>query len=427
MITHIAPTKRLKGKIRLPASKSYSIRAFLVAACGGRSHIYHPSNCDDAVAARKAAAALGARLSRTKNGYAVTVPGSRKVRSAISVGESGTALRFCLPLAALAGKKVVLTGKGTLKGRPNHHLVRTLRAMHVPITGTGTQHSIPLTVGKSFPTGGRLTIDGTISSQFLSGLLLMTPQLQENSILRLQGKKIVSADYIRMTRQVLKKAGIRTTKKNERTFTVPGRQKYKGLRSFTVPSDYGLAAFHMAAAALTQSEITLTGYLKKDLVQADGHIFAILKKMGVRFTKTSQTIRMKRSASLKGGDFSLKTCPDLLPILAVVALFAQGRSRFYDIGHVRVKESDRISDLRKELKKVGAEVAEKKNELIVYPGTSYRENSRLDPHKDHRLAMAFCVLGLKLGVRVKDIECVAKSYPDFIRDFKRLGARVSRR
>jgi len=406
MILKIVPTKKLKGRINLPASKSYSIRAYIIAACGGVSQIIRPSKCEDAIMAKQAVKAL-------------------KSKRTVNVGESGTTLRFILPLAALRQRKVKITGKGTLRTRPNHHLVQTLKGMGVKIKGIGRNHSIPLVLEKSEPRAGKIMIDGTMSSQFISGLLLMTPQLDADSTIILKGKIIVSADYIKMTLHVLKKAGIHVIKKNERTYHVRGNQTYKGLKNFIVPSDYGLAAFHMVAAALTQSHITLSGHLKKDFIQADGHILPILRKMGVRFTQTDRTIKMKRTMKIKGGNFSLKTAPDLLPILAVLALFAQTRTRFTDIGHVRVKESDRITDLRKELEKIGAKVKEKRNELTIYPLENYKTNCLLDPHKDHRLAMAFSVLGLKVGVRVKDIKCCAKSYPEFVRDLKRLGAHIS--
>jgi 3-phosphoshikimate 1-carboxyvinyltransferase len=164
--------------------------------------------------------------------------------------------------------------------------------------------------------------------------------------------------------------------------------------------------------------------LKDDLVQSDGQILKLLRKMGVRFTKTDSAIKMTGPFELKGGEFSLKNCPDLLPVMAVLALFARGRSRFYDIGHTRVKESDRISDLRRELLKIGARISEKDNEMCVYPQDRYREGGLLDPHRDHRLAMAFAVLGLKVGARVKDIECVSKSYPAFVKDLKKLSVRA---
>ena len=230
-----------------------------------------------------------------------------------------------------------------------------------------------------------------------------------------------------MTCQVLKKSGIQIEERGPREYTIKGNQKFKGLKNFKVPSDFGLAAFHLAAGVLTDSDIQLTGSFNNHLIQADGHIFPILKRMGVPLRITSSGIRIRGPYALKGGSFSLKNCPDLVPIVSVLALFASGKTRLYGISHVRLKESDRISDLRKELVKVGAKIVENKGAITIYPRDKYKTNCLLNPHNDHRLAMAFCVLGLKIGVSVKDIECTRKSYPDFVRDFKKIGAAASYR
>ena len=148
--------------------------------------------------------------------------------------------------------------------------------------------------------------------------------------------------------------------------------------------------------------------------------------MGAQFTRSRKAIRMRGPFVLKGGVFSLQDCPDLVPIMAVLALFAKGRTVLKNIYHARAKESDRISDLRRELLKIGAKVEERPNALVIYPLTNPKTKVTLDPHRDHRLAMAFAVLGLRVGVNVKDIECCRKSYPDFVRDFKALGASIAR-
>jgi len=421
MIFTVKPAAQLKGTIQLPSSKSYSIRSFIIAACGGESKIFHPSDCDDAVVARKVAQALGAEVVSLKNNTWKVVAGKRNKPSLkINVKESGTVLRFLLPLVALRGENVVVTGEGTLCGRPNHFLTRSLRRMGADIRGKGSKESVPIRISRGSLNGGMLAIDGTLSSQFISALLIACPQLCEDTCLVLKGKKLVSLDYITMTLQVLRRSGIKIQSQEARTFRIKGKQKYKGLRNFKVPSDYGLAAFLMAAAALTQSNVTLRGYLKKNLIQADDQVLLLFKRMGIEFQKTAQSIHIQGPFVIKGGNFSLKNCPDLLPIMAVLALFAKGKTRLYNIAHARVKESDRISDLRKELLKIGAKVAEKRNELVIEPIANYKTNCLLDPHHDHRLAMAFSVLGLKLGVRVKDIECSKKSYPGFVRDFKSL-------
>lgn len=426
MIVTVKPAPFLKGRLQLPSSKSYSIRAFIVASCGGKSTIINSSNCEDAKVSMRIARFFGSSLVRLKNNKwkieAAAAPASSRK---INVKESGTCLRFLLPLLALRGRKAFVTGEGTLRGRPNNFLTSALRKMGAIIEGSGKNEAIPICIEKGNLSGGKAEIDGTLSSQFVSALLIACPRLEKDTQLVLKGRRLVSKDYITMTLQILKRSGIRIEKKGKRNYIIKGGQQFRGLKDFVVPSDYGLAAFMLAAAVLTKSDIKLTGCLKDEFIQADARILFLLKKMGVKFVKTDNSISLNGPFNIKGGDFSLKDCPDLLPIMSVLALFATGRTRLFDIKHARVKESDRISDLRKELLKVGANVKEKENELIIYPFDSYKENCLLDPHNDHRLAMAFCVFGLKHSVRIKNIECTKKSYPAFIRDFKSIGVKIS--
>ena len=430
MLYSVNPSQGLVGRIALPASKSYSIRAFIIAACGGRSVIVGPSDCEDAQVARKVAEDLGSRVVRSSLGDPQTTEEwmvdagnflSTKSRSSFDVGESGTALRFLLPLLALRGHPAVVKGKGTLKGRPNHLLTRVLRDQGVDIRGTGETEGIPLRLTSGRLRAGRMVIDGSLSSQFISALLIACPLLERDSEIVLTGRRLVSTDYIVMTLRVLERAGIVVRKKNARCYQILGRQVFKGLGRFRVPSDYGLAAFLMGAAVLTDSRVTLEGCLRADWPQADGRIMSLLPKMGVNVRASSRSIQMRPPYVLKGGSFSLKACPDLVPIMAVLALFARGTTRLTHIHHARAKESDRISDLREELLKVGARVEETDDALTIVPQPRYLSGRVLEAHRDHRLAMAFAVLGAKIGVNIKGMECVAKSYPGFIRDFKALG------
>lgn len=422
---HIKPAASLKGSIDLPSSKSYSIRSFILAALGGTSLICQPSNCDDAVVSRHVAAQLGAEVKQTEDNVWQIVAGKKRAHlTQIQVRESGTVLRFVLPLLARLGQSVTVTGEGTLRGRPNAFLTKTLRAMGVDVRGTGVGEGVPILFkGGSFQ-GGTMTIDGSLSSQFISALLITCPLLTQDTNLKLTGRKLVSQDYITMTLQMLEECGIKMTKKNDRHYQIPGNQVYRGLKRYRVPSDYGLAAFPLAAAALVPSDMVLKGYFNDRFVQADGHIIRLLQAMNVKVQKTARSIKIKGPFKLTGGKFSLKDCPDLVPIMAVLALFADRKTELCDIAHARVKESDRISDLRKELLKVGADIRETSNRLIIVPKTEYRSGKVLNPHKDHRLAMAFSVLGVKIATRVKDMECTCKSYPDFVRDMRAVGAQL---
>ncbi|HNV23574.1 MAG TPA: 3-phosphoshikimate 1-carboxyvinyltransferase [Candidatus Omnitrophota bacterium] len=421
----ILPPHALKGTIKLPASKSYSIRSLIIAACGGQSQIRDCSDCDDAKSALNVIRALGADVKvLSKNSFLIKAFKKPFALSRVNVKESGTVLRFLLPLVSLYAKKALITGCGTLKGRPNIFLMKTLRERGVVIQGEGRQESVPIFLKGGELHGGKITIDGTLSSQFISALLIACPQLTEDTTLFLQGKKLVSSDYVAMTCQILKKAGISIKQKNIRMFFIKGRQRFKGLKNFCVPSDYGLAAFLLGAACLVQSDVNLTGHLPEDLIQADGHILSFLKKMGARFVKTSKGIKIKGPFQLKGGKFSLKNCPDLVPIMAVLALFAKGKTRLYDIAHARAKESDRITDLRQELLKIGAKIIETKSAITIIPQKFYKQGCCLDSHSDHRLAMAFAVLGTKIALKVKKMESTHKSYPKFVKDFKSLGVKM---
>lgn len=423
MIFQVHPTSALRGAVQLPASKSYSIRAFIIAACGGNSQVFYPSDCDDAQVAINVARQLGSRITHSKSDiWKVAAKSVPAQLNKIHVGESGTVLRFVLPLLALQGQKALVAGEGTLRGRPNLFLTKTLRSMGVDIRGTGKEESIPVRMTGGILQAGKFEIEGSLSSQFISALLIACPQLDRPTEVIVKGK-LVSADYITMTIQVLAESGISVRPKGTRRFFIEGNQQFKGLKNFMVPSDYGLAAFLMAAALLNNSDVTLKGIFRDKFIQADGHILTLLNRMGGQFKKTANAIRIKGPSVLKGGSFSLKDCPDLVPIMAVLALFARGKTRLYNIGHARAKESDRISDLINELRKVGAHIEEKSEEMIISPKYQYISDVLLNPHHDHRLAMAFAVLGTKVGVRVADIGCTAKSYPGFVRDFKAIGVK----
>ncbi len=424
MFLHVLPSLKLRGTVPLPASKSYSIRAFFVAACGGRSRILGASDCDDARVAMKAARVFGAAVTPVPGGVRVDMPVSRKIKAklVLDAGESGTSLRFLLPLLPHYAATAMVKGRGTLVGRPNHHLCAALRAGGLMIRGAGANESVPISFSGGVMAPGRVSVDGSLSSQFISALMIAAPLGGRETRLVMAGRELVSRDYVTMTRQVLARAGIRVEPRGRREFLIPGGQVFRGLGSFRVPSDYGLAAYFMAAAALVPSDILLKGCFDDGLIQSDGAILGFFDRMGLRMSRATRGIRIKGPQVLRGGVFSLKDCPDLLPVMAVTAMFAEGETRFTDIAHARVKESDRISDLRAELLKTGADIREKADELIVRPCPAYRQGVVLDPHHDHRLAMAFAVLGLKVGARVKDIGCTSKSYPGFVKALRNLGS-----
>lgn len=423
MNVSIKPADLLKGTIRLPASKSYSIRAFFVAACGGFSTIKYPSDCDDAKVAIRLAGNLGAKVETSSNAFHVSVSSTAVAAKEFDVGESGTSLRFLLPLLALSTKAATVVGQGTLIGRPNKHLCQSLREAGMDIEGTSENESVPIVYKGGSISSSVITIDGSLSSQFISALLIALPRLGADTVVEVKGN-MVSVDYIVMTRQILEEAGVKINVINPRKFLVKGNQTFRGLNNFIVPSDYGLAAFPLAAAALVKSQVTLEGYFNDHFVQADGHILNFLKEMGVKFNKGAKSIVVHGPFQLQGGTFSLKDCPDLVPIMTVLAMFAKGPTKLTGIAHARVKESDRIGDLSRELAKVGAKFKIAEDSMTILPQDKYESDVLLDSHRDHRLAMAFAVLGAKIGCRINDMTCTHKSYPAFTQHMTALGLKI---
>ncbi|MFZ5800686.1 MAG: 3-phosphoshikimate 1-carboxyvinyltransferase [Candidatus Omnitrophota bacterium] len=422
MILKVRPASSLRGTINLPASKSYSIRSFIIAALGGASKIFNVSDCEDVKVAIRACRKLGAHFSRLgRDSWEIKgIEGDFRFAPSINVGESGTTLRFLISLLTLTKNKIRVLGVGTLLKRPNHHLVKVLNQHGAKIKGSGKEFRLPLEFWPSQLCGGRMEINGSLSSQFISSLLITCPRLKEDSRIKIIGEQMVSQPYIEMTLAVLKEAGIKIEKAGEREFKVKGRQQFHGLKKFVVPDDYGLAAFFMVAGSILKGKITLRKSRRKDLPQADKAIIGFLKRTGAKIKLAPDKLVIEGPAQLSGGNFCLRNCPDLTPVMAVAALFAKGRTTLWGIAHARKKESDRISDLRAELLKIGADIRENRDALLITPVKELRRGLRLNPHKDHRLAMAFCVLGLKLGCVVEDIECIAKSYPTFLRDLRRL-------
>jgi len=423
----IIPSSYLRGTVDPPTSKSYTIRAFIIASLGGKSKIINPSDSIDCEVARDNCRCLGAKIKRVRdNIYLIEgFDRNKKFPKYLNVKESGTTLRFLISLASLFPGKTVIRGSGTLKSRPNKPLIEALKKLGIKIKGTGLKGAVPITVEGRKIKERQFKIDGTLSSQFISSLLITCPNFSGDTHFRVIGSSIVSQPYIDMTLLVLRKSGIIIKRINRRNYYIYGNQKFKGLKKFKIPPDYGLSAFIMAAASLVKSNIFIRELMLDNLIQADKKILYFLKKMGVNIVKLKDGIRIRGPFKLKGNRFMLRDSPDLVPVLGILALFAEGKTRLCGIGHVRIKESNRISNFREELIKLGARVYEKEDELIIYPSLNLKRYVTIDPHNDHRLAMAFCVLGLKTGIVVKNIECISKSYPNFLKDLKKIGAKFS--
>ena len=392
---------RLAGKVAVPGSKSMAHRGLIAAALAdGPSRIQNATPSGDIEATVRCLTALGAEIRREGEDLEVT-PLHRRWRERIVLpcGESGSTLRFLLPVAAALGAPARFTGEGRLPERPLGPLGETLIRGGAELSG----FQLPLEVaGRLRP--GEYRLPGDVSSQYVTGLLLALPLLEGDSSIRLT-TPLESAGYVRMTLQVLAQFGIQVSPE-EGGWRIPGNQTYRAA-DFEVEGDYSAAALFLTANAIG-SQVECLG-LREDSTQGDR---AILRHL--------ETIQ-----SLGGGrvEIDLSQCPDLAPALAVAAAYADGETALTHAGRLRLKESDRLAALSTVLTQMGAEVEEGPETLTIQGKPALDGGVPIEPFGDHRIAMAASIaaLGAKAPVTIQNAQCVGKSYPQFFHHMKLLG------
>ncbi len=405
----------LQGRIRAIPSKSYAHRMLICAALADMPcAIGCPDISADIAATAGCMNALCAEVERTENGYLVYPKAAEKI-AAIDCGESGSTLRFILPVACALGIETELHLKGRLSERPMQPLYETLEANGAEVGGKGS--SVIKVSGKL--RAGDYRIPADISSQFISGLMFALPMLDGDSRIILEGK-LASAAYIDITREVLKEFQIEI-KDTDYGYFIRGKQEYRAKREMTVEGDWSNAAFWLCAGALG-SEITCTG-LKPDSAQGDRAITDILARFGADVQQNGDEVTVKRG-DMKGIDIDAEQIPDLVPVLAAVACAAEGETRFYNAARLRDKESDRIAATVKTLRAMGAEISETDDGMIVHGSDLH--GAEVDSFGDHRIAMmaavaAVCANG---SVTITNAQAAGKSYPAFLRDYAELGGMI---
>jgi len=412
----IKPSK-IEGKIQAPPSKSMTIRiAAMASLCRGKTLMIHPSCCDDALAGFRIAEALGATLAHD-NGSLAIEGGSAARESVLDCGESALCMRMFTPIAALNDSEMILTGTGSLLKRP-------MRQMEQPLINLGVQciikDGVPPVRIQGPLKAGEVKIDGSLSSQFLTGLLTALPRCQGGS--EVIASNLKSKPYVRMTLGLLERFGIAVDySKNLEEFSIPGNQIFRG-RSISVEADWSAAAFLLTAGAIA-GKVAVSN-LSFDSDQADKRIMEALDEAGASTRVSGGTITAEKS-NLKAFRFDATECPDLFPPLAVLACFSEGQTEIQGIDRLRHKESDRADALYKELTGIGADMQIDRNTLKIR-GTKMAGGT-IDSHGDHRIAMAGAITGLcsVQGVAVRNWKCVAKSYPGFFSDLQSIGGRIS--
>lgn len=415
MATMLITPAVLRGSVTIPASKSMCHRAVICAALAqGTSQLFDATMSDDIHATIEGMRALGADICVDGNRLTITGTGGIHVRhSTIACGESGSTLRFLIPLALLAAETVTFTGRGRLAVRPLAEYEALCQEQGLV---WGSDGGLPVTVcGQLQP--GQFSLRGNVSSQFLSGLLFALPLLAGDSTISMT-TPLESRGYVDLTLAALAEFGVLATHRNYQEFHIPGRQSYKP-RQYSVEGDFSQAAFWLVAGTIG-AEVSCLG-LAEQSMQGDKVIAALLKKAGgaVRFTDT----RLTAAPSLtRGTIIDAADCPDLVPVLAVLACLSQGETRIIQAGRLRFKESDRLAAITRELTKLGGNIREDGDSLVI-DGKAELSGGEVDSWQDHRIAMALAVASVRCRypVTIHGAECVNKSYPNFWRDFASLG------
>jgi 3-phosphoshikimate 1-carboxyvinyltransferase len=414
------PSPPKGARVRVPGSKSLTNRALIVAALAeGKSKLKGALDSDDTRVMVESLQKLGIDVRHDPASCTIDVEGALgrvPVKEAnLFVGNSGTSLRFLTALVALGHGTYHLDGVPRMRQRPVSDLLQALNGLGAVARSDAGTDCPPVTVEASGLDGGYAFVKGDVSSQFLSGLLMVLPYGRETTSVEVQGV-LVSKPYVEMTLKVMEAFGVQASHKSERRFTVePGR--YKG-RPYTIEPDASAASYFFALAAITGGSVTVEG-LGTSSVQGDVAFVDILEHMGCRVERSKDETSVQ-GGPLRGVDVDMNAISDTVMTLGVVALFAQGITRIRNVAHIRHKETDRIAALASELRKLGATVDEQPDGLVIIPPTTFQP-ARIATYDDHRMAMSFAIAGAKApGVTILEPGCVAKTYPGFWEDLARL-------
>ena len=412
---------KLNGKITCPSNKSYTHRAiFLAALSDGKSIVKKILHSNDTIATISACRGFGVEVEEVENNVTIKNKIDETVQSSmINAENSGTTIRIAIAIAALSGGNTTLTGDDSLKKRPMQPILDALETMGVKTESDEGRPPIHIN-GKI--QGKEISINGDISSQFISALLIIAPRLPDGLIINVEGK-LVSKPYVDLTIAIMKKFGVEVKIEEEYKRYVVSHQIYKPT-TFSIPSDFSNLALLLAANVLLGDGLDIEISLG-DMPQGDEAIVDILEKLGVNVTLEDDIITTESPISLKGGKFDLSDTPDLLPAIAILALKSEKPIEIFNVKHARYKETDRIAVISRELKKIGLDVEEKDDGMILRKPLELHP-AELNSENDHRLFMAFSIAGMFVGeCTVSDPDAVKVSYPEFISDLVNTGAKIN--
>ncbi len=412
---------KLSGNLVCPPNKSYTHRAiFLAVLAGNNSKVDNVLFSDDTAATINACKNFGAQIEQKDSAIIVKKSiGKGKLVPEINAENSGTTIRIASGIASLFSEEITLTGDSSLQNRPMQPLLDALESIGAKCSSTDGKPPIKIT-GKIM--GGNVTIPGNFSSQFISALLISAPLTEKGVDLEIEGN-LVSKPYLDATVSTMRHFGVKvqTLIPYKRYNIAP--QIYKP-SEFTVPIDFSSLALLLSAAVLCGENFVIQGNIG-NLPQGDEVFIDILEKLGVKVTIKDDKISIQSPEKLNGGRFDLSDSPDLLPPLAILSLKSSSPIEIVNVKHARLKETDRIAIVSRELVKLGIIVEEKEDGLILNKSNNLKGGS-LNSENDHRLFMAFCIAGMYVGdCTITDPESVKVSYPNFIVEMKKIGAKIS--
>lgn len=411
-----ASVKEVKGRLRAPSSKS-AVQRYIAGAllAEGLSTISVNSMCDDSLAALSVATELGAEA--TTCGDSIKIKGGFNPKTnKINCGESGLATRMFIPIAAIHNREITVTGRGSLMKRPVKMVEEPLRQLGVHISSKDGY--LPVKI-KGPLTGGEVHADGSISSQFITGLLMALPVAQKNSCVIVEN--LVSRPYIDLTIKILQEFDIEIVNDNYRVFSIKGGQKYTP-GTFTAEGDWSGAAFLLVMGAIG-GKVEVTG-LRTDSVQADKAILEPLMMAGAYVSVEDGRIKVEKK-ELNSFEFDISDCPDLAPPLAVLAAACNGKSVLRGAHRLVAKESNRAETITAALNAIGANIKTSGDIIEIY-GNKTLSGGESSAYNDHRIAMALATASAisTSPVRIEGMEAINKSYPGFIDDFRKLGGKI---
>lgn len=432
MILKVKNISEIGGVVKAPPSKSYSHRAVILASLAkGKSKLYDMLYSEDTLSSIRVCEALGAQITKNEDYLEVIGTGGKLHNSSsepIDLANSGTTLRLMTSVAALSDNEVILTGDDSLKTRPMGLLMDALYSLGVETESLNDNDKAPILIKPGY-LGGETNIYGNVSSQFISSILISAP-LSKLGVSLFVLPEFKSRPYVNMTLDIMKKFGVNPLKiyylkhdncdKEVKSCKIDEfkvtKQDYVAC-DYTVEGDYSSASYLLSLIAINGGKAKVKN-LFRDSKQGDKVILDILQRMGATVVRGEDYVEIASDGNLKAIDVDLSNAPDLLITVAVLAAMAEGTTNITGVAHARVKETDRIDTTCRELEKLGCKLTEYEDGMSITGGVT---SGIVDSHADHRLAMAFSLIGLKHDIQINDGEVFDVSFPNFIEAMAELG------